>query len=183
MTASDQLADPRLRALLADGALAGTWILDPARSTVSLHSRSMWGLVAVNGAFGTLVGEGVVSPTGDARGTVTVGSASVDTKVKRRDEHLRSAEFFDSARYPHIVFTADRVTLAGPGVTVDGSLSVRDRTLPLSFPATVTVLGDGELRLDAEVVVDRSAYGMMWSPMRVATMRTTITVRAVFART
>ncbi len=182
MTASGQLTDGRLRALLAEGSLAGTWILDPARSSVALHSRSMWGLAPVNGVFGVLTGEGVVSPTGAASGTLTVGSASVDTKIKKRDDHLRSADFFDSARHPHIVFTADRIALTGSGVTVDGSLRARDKTVPLSFPATVAVLADGVLQLDAEVVVDRSAFGMTWSPMRMASMRNTIKVRAVFTR-
>ncbi len=70
--------------------LAGTWVLDPARSTVRLRSKSMWGLVPVKGSFGTVSGEGTVSPAGEVSGTVTVDAASVDTKMGKRDQHLRS---------------------------------------------------------------------------------------------
>jgi polyisoprenoid-binding protein YceI len=174
--------DTRLRAILADGALAGRWKLDPARSTVGLRTRSMWGMAPVKGVFGEVSGAGTISPSGEASGTIRVGSASITTKIKKRDDHLRSAEFFDSANHPDIVFTARRVTLTGPGVTVDGTLQVRDRTRPLNFPATVSASGDELVQLDAEVVVDRSEFGLLWSPLRMASMKNTITIRAVFTR-
>ncbi len=94
--------DTTLRARLADGSLAGRWNLDPSRSSVKLRSRSMWGLAPVKGAFGQVSGEGVVSATGEVSGTIAVASASVDSKIKKRDQHLRSAEFFDSETYPQI---------------------------------------------------------------------------------
>jgi len=174
--------DTTLRARLADGSLAGRWNLDPSRSSVKLRSRSMWGLAPVKGAFGQVSGEGVVSATGEVSGTIAVASASVDSKIKKRDQHLRSAEFFDSETYPQIVVTVERLTLTGDGATVDGTLQVRDRTRPLTFPAAVSLTGDGAVQLDAEVVVDRSEFGLMWSPMRTASMKNTITVRVVFVR-
>ncbi|WP_322755359.1 YceI family protein [Frankia sp. Cas3] len=88
-----------LRARLADGSLAGPWRLDPSRSTVELHTKSMWGLAPVKGTFRELSGEGALTATGEASGTLTVHSASIDTKNRKRDDHLRSADFFDSAAY------------------------------------------------------------------------------------
>jgi polyisoprenoid-binding protein YceI len=56
---------PPVQALLADGSLAGEWVLDPGKSSIRLKSRSMWGLAPVNGVFRELSGNGTVSPDGD----------------------------------------------------------------------------------------------------------------------
>ena len=93
-------AAPPVAALLEDGALAGDWVLDRANSSIRLKSRSMWGLAAVNGAFRDVSGHGTVSPDGEVTGSVTVAAASIDTGNTRRDTHLRSADFFDSASHP-----------------------------------------------------------------------------------
>ena len=170
------------QALLQDGALAGTWTLDPARSTVGLRSKSMWGLVSVKGAFRTVSGTGTVTPDGGVTGTITVAAASVDTKNKKRDTHLRSADFFDSANHPDITVTVDGAAPSGDGLAVTGSLTVRDQTRPLSFPATVSAPEAGELWLDAEIQVNRSDYGLTWNQMGMASMSNTITVHAVFTR-
>jgi polyisoprenoid-binding protein YceI len=182
MATSERMTEPTLRARLADGSLAGTWMLDRSRSTIGLRTRSMWGLVPVKGTFGEISGEGTVSPTGDASGTITVGAASVDTKMTKRDVHLRSADFFDVDNYPHIIFTARRLTLTADGVTVAGTLQVRDRTRPLTFPATVSASRDDMIQLDAEVSIDRSDFGLTWGPMRMSSMKNTITIHAVFVR-
>ncbi len=182
MTSSMQETHSRLRARLADGSLAGQWALDPSRSTVALQSRSMWGLVRVKGSFGQLSGEAVISATGDVSGTITVGSASIDTKIKKRDAHLRSAEFFHSDAHPHIVFTAERVTLTSDGAMATGTLQVRDRAQSLTFPVAVSAPGDQEMHLDAEVRIDRSDFGLTWNQLGMASMRNTITVHAVFTR-
>ena len=180
MASSPQMTDPRLRARLADGSLAGAWTLDPSRSAVALRSRSMWGLAPVKGSFGELSGEAVISASGEVSGTITVGSASIDTKISKRDAHLRSAEFFDSDAHPHIIFTVEHLTLTSQGSTVTGTLQVRDRTRPLTFP--VSVAGDDTVQLDAEVVIDRSDFGLTWNQMGMASMKNSLTIRAVFTR-
>ena len=180
MTAPSQQAD--WQAQLADGSLAGNWRLDPARSTATLRSKSMWGLVPVKGVFREVTGEGTVSPAGQVTGRVAVAAASVDTKNKRRDTHLRSADFFDSDSYPDITFTVNRVTPAGPGVTVSGDLTVRDLTKPVTFDARVSVVDSGEIWFDAEVQVNRADFGLTWNQMGMAGMHNTITVHAVFTK-
>ena len=176
-----QMTDPRLRARLADGSLAGAWTLDPSRSAVHLRSRSMWGLAPVKGSFGQLSGEAVISGTGEVSGTITVGSASIDTKIKKRDAHLRSADFFDSDAYPHLIFTAQQVTLTSAGATATGTLQVRDRARSLTFPVAVSASGE-VIQLDAEVVIDRSGFGLTWNQLGMVSMKNTITIRAVFTR-
>jgi len=178
--ASGQVTAPRLQALLRDGALAGEWALDPRKSSIALKSRSMWGLAPVNGVFREISGNGTVSPDGEVSGTVTVAAASVDTKHTRRDTHLRSADFFDSANHPDIKFTADGIRPSGQGVAVTGALTVRDRTRPLSFDAAASFQGDGEIWLDAEIHINRADFGLTWNQMGMASMNNTLTIHAVF---
>jgi polyisoprenoid-binding protein YceI len=177
---SEPIADSELRARLAEGSFAGAWKLDPAQSTVHLRSKSMWGLAPIKGTFGTLSGDGTVSANGEVSGTLTVDSASIDTKNRRRDTHLRSADFFDSATHPHIIFAVQRLTLTSDGATVDGTLRVRDRIRPVTFPVAVSQTGSGALRLEAEVVIDRSNFDVTWNQMGMASMKNVITIRVVF---
>ena len=182
MASSGQTNTPELQALLKDAALTGNWTLDPSKSTVGLRSKSMWGLVPVKGVFRQVSGQGTVSPAGDVTGTVTVSAASIDTKVNKRDTHLRSADFFDSDTYPDITFTVNQAQPSGQGVTVSGNLTVRDRTRPVTFDATASAVSDSEISLDAEVQIDRSDFGLTWNQMGMSSVHNTITVHAVFTK-
>ena len=182
MASSGQTNTPELQALLKDAALTGNWTLDPSKSTVGLRSKSMWGLVPVKGVFRQVSGQGTVSPAGDVAGTVTVSAASIDTKVNKRDTHLRSADFFDSDTYPDITFTVNQAQPSGQGVTVSGNLTVRDRTRPVTFDATASAVSDSEISLDAEVQIDRSDFGLTWNQMGMSSVHNTITVHAVFTK-
>jgi polyisoprenoid-binding protein YceI len=181
MAPSGQLTSSALQALIRDGNLAGSWTLDTARSEVRLKSRSLWGLAPVKGVFREVTGNGTVSAAGEVTGTITVAARSVDTKNKKRDEHLRSADFFDAANHPDITFTVDGIKPGNGGVRVTGSLAVRGRTRPVSFGATVSS-ADGETWLDGEIQVNRADFGLTWNQMGMASMRNTITVHAVFTR-
>jgi len=141
----------------------------------------MWGLAPVKGVFREVTGNGTVSAAGEVTGTITVAARSVDTKNKKRDEHLRSADFFDAANHPDITFTVDGIKPGNGGVRVTGSLTVRDQTRPVSFDATVSSI-DGETWLDGEIQVNRADFGLIWNQMGMASMRNTITVHAVFTR-
>jgi polyisoprenoid-binding protein YceI len=182
MAPAGQVTASALQAMLKDAALAGSWTLDASRSTVGMRSKSMWGLAPVKGVFREVAGSGTVSPDGQVTGTIMVTAASVDTKISKRDTHLRSADFFDSDNHPHITVRVDRITPAGQGVTVTGALTVRDRTRPVTFDARVSALDTGEVQLDAEVPVNRADFGLTWNQMGMASMRNTITVHAVFTR-
>jgi polyisoprenoid-binding protein YceI len=181
MTPQGQPAAAALQALAGDGTLTGSWTLDPARSEVRLHSRHTWGLLPVRGVFRQVTGDGTVTAAGQVTGTLTVAAGSVDTKNKARDTDLRSAKVFDIANHPDITYTVDGMQPAGDGVHVTGSLTVRGRTRPLSFDAKVAA-DAGEVRLDAEVPVDRADFGLTYSPLRMASLRNTITIHAVFTR-
>jgi len=178
---SGQSTAPEVRALLADGALAGEWVLDPRASSIRLKSRSM-GLIPVNGIFREVSGNGTVAADGEVSGTVTVAAASIDTKNTRRDTHLRSADFFDSGNHPDITFTADDIRASGQGAAVTGTLTVRGRTRPLAFDAVASVQGDGGIWLHAEVHVNRADFGLTWNRLGMVAVDNTLTIHAVFTR-
>jgi polyisoprenoid-binding protein YceI len=183
MTIPESGTATRLLQRLSTGELAGAWVLEPARSTVALRSRSIWGIVPVKGTFTELAGEGTVSPTGEVSGTLKVAARSIDTAIKKRDSHLRSADFFDSDAYPHIVFTAGALTSSPDGrLAVIGTLRVRDETQPITIPIRVSASGDELVQLDAEITVDRSQFGLTWNQLGMVSLKNVITVRAVFTR-
>jgi polyisoprenoid-binding protein YceI len=171
-----------VQALVADGKLAGAWTLDGAASSVGLASKSMWGLVKVKGVFSQVTGAAVISESGEATGTITVAAASVGTGIKKRDDHLRSRDFFDAEKYPDISFSATSVTLSGESAVVSGTLTVRDQTKPVSITAAVAAHGADEISLDAVLPVSRADYGMSFNQLGMMSLDNTITIHAVFTR-
>src|SRR5512134_3480549 len=91
------------------GIPAGTWTVDPVHSKVGFAVKHM-GVATVRGEFrdfeGTLeIGDDLES----ARAHGTVKAASVDTNQEQRDEHLRSADFFDAENHPELRFESKRI--------------------------------------------------------------------------
>jgi polyisoprenoid-binding protein YceI len=181
MTQQEQLTASALQALIQDGTLTGSWTLDPARSQVLLETRHTWGLLPLHGVFRQVTGNGTVTAAGQVTGTVTVAASSIDTKNKMRDKDLRSAKVFDVANHPDITYTVDDMQPASGGARVTGSLTAGGRTRPVSFDAKVSATEE-EVRLDAEVPVNRADFGLTYSPLRMAPMNNTIVVHAVFTR-
>jgi polyisoprenoid-binding protein YceI len=176
-----QSTDTALRSQLANGSLAGAWTLDPARSSVTFRTKSMWGMAKIKGTFATVSGHGLVSDSGGVSGALTIDVASLDTENKKRDEHLRSAAILDAGAHPQITFETTRVEVTGDGLLISGALQVHGHTEVLTFPATVS-LEDGAAIVSAELDVDRSVFGVSWSPMRVASLVNNLAISAVFTR-
>jgi polyisoprenoid-binding protein YceI len=181
VTSQEHRTVSALQALAEDGALAGSWTLDPARSQIRLQTRHTWGLRPVHGIFRQVTGSGKVTADGHVTGTITVAAATIDTKSRMRDKDLRSAKLFDVANHPDITYAVAAVQPSAEGARVTGSLTVRGRTRPLAFNARISATAD-EVRLDAEVPVNRADFGLTYSPLRMASLDNTITVRAVFTR-
>ena len=171
-----------LPAQLASGSLTGHWTLDPARSAVALRSKSVWGLVTVKGAFGEIEGDGTVMADGTVTGRIVLATASLDTGSRKRDAHLKSADFFLSEKHPVIEVAVDSLAPTGDGVTVSGHLTVRGQSQPISFPAAATLTAGGDIVLDASVQVDRSEFGLRWNQLGMSSMKNDITIHAAFTR-
>src|SRR5438105_9212839 len=117
---------------------AGRWVLDPTASSVAFRHRTLWGLAAVRGTFTGIAGEGESGADGSVRGTLTIDTASLHTKNRVRDRHLRSAAFFAAADHPTITYVVENVRAVGEGgLAVTGTLDVRGMSQPSIVPATV----------------------------------------------
>ncbi|RPF36941.1 YceI family protein [Streptomyces sp. TLI_185] len=162
----------------------GVWQLDAAASTVALRHKTMWGLVTVKGTFAAVGGQGEVQPDGSATGTLTLDAATLDTKNKKRDEHLRSADFFDTANHPEITF-AVRSAKAGAGDTVEvsGQLTVRGISRPQTLTASLAGADADALTLDTEFTVDRAEFGLGWNQLGMIRGLTTVAATLRFVRT
>ena len=95
---------------------------------------------------------------------LTLESASLDTKNKKRDKHLRSADFFDVDNNPQVRFVSDSVTVDGERLKVRGRLLAAGQSVPLEFDANLRRVGD-ELEVDARTEVDQRELGMTHSPL------------------
>lgn len=180
---SADVSGPSVAAFVADGSAVGTWTLDSAASRVEFHSTSMWGMAKIHGHFDVVSGTAAVAPEGAVTGSVAVETASLDTKIGKRDKHLRSADFFDVARYPTATYSVESVSpLDGNLVDVAGTLAVRDQSQPLSFTAKVTEATPEAVTIEAELTVDRSQFGMLWRPLKVASLDNRVVVTARFQR-
>ena len=168
-----------LQRMLADPATIGTWALVPDRSSIKFGSKTLWGLVPVNGRFTDVTGDGSVAADGAVTGRIKIGVASVKTGIKKRDEHLQSADFFDTGNFPAI-------TVEVSGVGADGNLNatlgVRGTTLPLPLTATVTPLSDGTVQVTARTTVDRTRWGISGNTMGMIPASTTLIAEAVFIK-
>ncbi|MGW1749270.1 YceI family protein [Streptomyces sp. NPDC002092] len=162
----------------------GVWQLDAAASTVALRHKTMWGLVTVKGTFDAVGGQGEVQPDGSATGTLTLDAATLDTKNKKRDEHLRSADFFDTENHPEITF-AVRSAKAGAGDTVEvsGQLTVRGISRPQTLTARLSGADADALTLDTEFTVDRGEFGLGWNQLGMIRGLTTVAATLRFVRT
>jgi polyisoprenoid-binding protein YceI len=184
MTGTDKGPSTSAAGLVMDGTAAGDWTLDAAGSRVEFHTASIWGLAKIHGRFATVSGSAQVTANGAVTGEVVIDAASVDTKNKKRDDHLRSDDFFDVTQHSTITYAVEGIVPTdGDQVEVRGTLTVRGRSESLPFKATVTEATADAVTLDAELDVDRSRFGITWSPMKVATMHNRVVLKARLRRT
>jgi polyisoprenoid-binding protein YceI len=156
--------------------LSGRWQLDPQGSRVEFRGRKFWGLVAVNGHFDAY--EGQLDLTAHPALELTIDAASVKTGVRKRDQHLRSRDFFDAENHPQVRFASDSVDLDDHDtLKVLGQLSARGRSIPLELEAHVRV-GDGELEIEAATTAPHHELGMTWSPLGMIRPRCELFVKA-----
>jgi polyisoprenoid-binding protein YceI len=124
-----------------------------------------------------------VSPDGSAHGTLTIDTASVDTKQAKRDTHLRSADFFDVDNHPSIIFIASGATANSDGtVEVTGELTVRGHTRPLIFTTQASETSANAVTLTADLSINRTDFDMTWNQFRMMKPLTSVTVAARFTR-
>ena len=144
---------------------AGTWSIDPAHSAVEFHIKHL-GLSTVKGRAPVVGGtiEGGEQPS--IRGTV--GIASITTFDENRDGHLQSPEFFDVERHPELTFESTEVEFSGDDLAVEGELTIKGITKPVTLRGTfvgsgVDPWGNDRIGIDLEGTVDRMDWGLSWN--------------------
>ena len=144
---------------------ADTYKIDPAHTSVTFSVRH-FGINSVKGKFkefdGALVLDGETLK--EANGTIQV--KSVDTGVEKRDDHLRTADFFDATKYPTITFKTKRVEKGGGGQPVlIADFTMRGVTKELQLPAKISKptkdpWGGVRVGLEAKTKLNRKDYGI-----------------------
>lgn len=172
-----------LQALLDDPTVAGTWTLVPARSSVRFKNKTFWGLVPVNGEFTDVSGAEQVTANGALLGHVDIRASSLSTGIGKRDEHLRSADFFDVETHPEIRVEVTGLRPAGEDTAdLQATLTVRGTTAPLPLTATISRLGDGNVQVSARTTVDRTKLGVSGNMAGMVAATTTLLADLVFAK-
>jgi polyisoprenoid-binding protein YceI len=172
-----------LETLLNDPEGAGVWNLDADRSAITFKIRNMWGLLNVKGRFTEFSGDGQLTGKGGVFGRLDIRAASINTGIGKRDEHLRSADFFDVERYPDIsvVVTALEPT-TGNAADLRANFTIKGITGPVPLPVTITELEDGSIRVAGQTKVDREQFGLGWNKLGVMAPAATAGAEIIFAR-
>ncbi|MEV5434738.1 YceI family protein [Streptomyces sp. NPDC052682] len=150
---------------------AGDWEIEPAHSSIGFTARHI-GLARIHGRFNSFAGVvRIADPVERSAMHVVIDAASIDTNVKMRDDHLRSADFLDVARFPTLEFYSDRfVHKGGSRWAVTGALSLHGVTRTVTLDTEYLGLGngmEGEVRAACRATTElhRDDFTVSWQTM------------------
>jgi polyisoprenoid-binding protein YceI len=165
-------AAPTTPTAATTGAAGGqtVWKIDPSHSVVEFAVKHMM-FATVKGRFAAFAGEVVTHPDDPTEGSVSfsIDADSIDTRDEKRDEHLRSNDFFGAGDHPKLVFTSTRVEhVPGPTFKVHGDLTIKGVTRPVVLDATfngsgVNPWGQTVASWSATTEIDREEWGMTFN--------------------
>jgi len=145
------------------------WNIDHSHSEVDFAVRHMM-ISTVRGKFARFDAEISLDPAKleEAKVTASIDAASIDTAEEKRDGHLRSADFFDVAKYPTLTFTSTKVTRKGEDLEVVGNLKIKDQEHPLTLKGEVTgpgkdPWGNSRVGFSLSGEIDREQWGLTWN--------------------
>ena len=172
-SASRMIITVGLAGLLSFPAFAGTttWQIDPKHSSAQFAVTHLM-ISTVRGEFHQLNGTVVVDDADISKSSVnvTIDATTVDTREPDRDKHLMSADFFDVAKYPTMVFKSTKVESAGPGrLKITGDLTIRGVTkqavLEVSAPKPPIKDPWGLQRtaVSGSTKINRQDFGVAWN--------------------
>ena len=163
-----------LLSLVPTFALAATsqWNVDASHSQVGFAVKHLV-ISTVRGEFGKYQGKLVLDDADATKSTVeaTIDVNSIDTKVADRDTHLKSADFFDVAKYPSITFRSTKVAKAGRDrLKVTGDLTLHGVTKPVvldvsTSPEVKGMYGETRRAFAATTKILRKDYGLTWNKL------------------
>jgi polyisoprenoid-binding protein YceI len=146
-----------------------TYAIDTQHTQIQFRVRHL-GISTVTGHFAAFGGNLVFDPNAMEDGSVDVAieAASIDTAVEARDEHLRSADFFDVAEHPEMTFKSSAVEMTDDGLKVNGDLTIRGVTRPVVLDAefngsAVDPWGNSRVGFSARTKISRQDFGLTWN--------------------
>ena len=166
---SETTTTPATRAI--DGVelpVAGTWAIDESHTSVNFKVKHL-GLAKTRGRFSTLEGTVTVGERPeDSTVEVAIDAASINSNDETRDNHLRSADFFDVEQHPSITFRSTAVSGKGERWSVAGDLTIAGVTKPVTLDVDFDgVAGDpwggSRAGFTAKTVVNREDFGLTWN--------------------
>jgi polyisoprenoid-binding protein YceI len=156
--------------ILSTSLWADNYKLDVAHSEVEFSVKHMM-ISRTNGDFKQY--EGAIEYDGkeisSLKFDITIEVASIDTKIEKRDDHLRSADFFEAEKFPTIKFVSTAIkNINGKKFDVVGKLTVKgitkEVTIPMQFNGAATSpWGQSLIGLEGEFKIDRTEYGLTYS--------------------
>jgi polyisoprenoid-binding protein YceI len=147
----------------------GTYLLVAASSSMEWDGRKTLIVNYIDrGTVKLSAGQAVVRDGAPVSGSVTVDMTSISTTSTGRgsgesmqEKHMKSADFFDVAKYPTASFAFESLIPASAGYTVAGMLTVKGIEQPIRFPATISAAGD-TLTMKATAILDRTLWGIKY---------------------
>jgi polyisoprenoid-binding protein YceI len=147
---------------------AGRWQIDPGHTEVAFIGRHFM-LTKVRGRFTGVTGAIVVAEEpGESTAEVIIDMASVESGSQARDDHLRSADFFDAARHPTATFRGCAARWQGTRGLLAGELTIRGITRPVTLQAgylghVADPWGGQRAIFTAEGTLNREDWGLTWN--------------------
>jgi polyisoprenoid-binding protein YceI len=149
---------------------ATTWNIDSSHTRTGFSVKHLV-ISDVKGEFGKTAGKVQIDDADLSKSSVevTIEVGSVDTRDEKRDNHLKSADFFDAAKFPTITFKSTKVVAGKDGaLTVTGNLTMHGVTKPVTLEGSITkAITDpwGLTRRGASFTgkLDRKEWGVSWS--------------------
>jgi polyisoprenoid-binding protein YceI len=158
--------------LVAPGLLhAAPWEFDPAHTGVQFKVRHLM-VSSVRGDFEKVSGKIVYDEADVTKSSadITIDTGSINTRVAKRDEHLRSPDFLDAAKYPAITFKSKRVEKSGSGtLKMTGDLTIHGVTKEVALtvegptPAIKDMQGNARVGGQATTKISRKDFGLVWN--------------------
>lgn len=154
-----------------DGAVvpaAGTWVIDGSHTSAEFVARHLM-VTKVRGGFGSVTGtiEVADDPTA-SRVEVVIDTASISTADADRDGHVKSPDFFDVENHPEIRFVSTAVRPEGSSWVLDGDLTIKDITKPVTLDFDFVGLaadpwGNQKAAFSATTTVEREDWDLNWN--------------------
>ncbi|MGI5165923.1 YceI family protein [Spirillospora sp. CA-253888] len=151
-------------AAIAPELTAGTWNIDPSHSEVTFTIRHL--MTKVRGSFTEFSGAVQVAETlADSTATAEIKMASVDTRNADRDAHVRTSDVLDVENHPVMTFATKGVRAEGGDYVVDGELTIKDVTKPVTLAVEFHGVGEdpwGGVRagFSATTTINRKDWGI-----------------------